>query len=217
MLVRVTGILESVEGARAVILLPMGPGAAVAREALIPAALGPDLLSSVGQTVTLHTLEWHESASQGASYIPRLLGFGTPRDRRFFELFTTVKGVGTKKALRAMARPVGEIARAIAERDVKALQELPEIGKRMAETIVAELHGKVDEFVDLGAIGAGPVRVVVRTGGLTEAADQALAALVRLGESRADAERMVRRAVELEPAAKSADEILTAAFASRGA
>ena len=46
---------------------------------------------------------------------------------------------------------------------------------------------------------------------------QALAALVRLGESRADAERMVRRAVEIEPAAKSADEILTAAFAARGA
>jgi len=217
MIARIKGILESVEGSKAIIAIPLGAGAEVAHEVLIPAALGPALLERLGGPVTLHTLEWFESSSQGASFVPRLLGFGTTQDRRFFELFTTVKGVGTKKALKAMARPVGEIARAIADRDVKALQELPEIGKRMAETVVAELHGKVDDFVDYSGASAGAVRVVVRTGGMSEAADQALAALVRLGESRADAERMVRRAVEITPAAKSADEILTAAFASRGA
>ncbi len=217
MLARIKGILESVEGARAVVYLPTSSETGVAHEVLIPAALGPELLERVGQTVTLHTLEWLESSSQGASFVPRLLGFGTVQDRRFFELFTTVKGVGTKKALKAMARPVGEIARAIADRDVKALQALPEIGKRMAETVVAELHGKVDDFVTYEGERDGGARVVVRVGAMGEAADQALAALVRLGESRADAERMVRRAVESAPAAKSADEILTAAFAARGA
>ncbi len=215
MLARIRGLLEAVEGSKAIVFLPGIDGTGVAREVLIPASLAPEMTTRIGEVVTLHTLEWLESGSQGTSFVPRLLGFDTPLDRRFFEVFTTVKGVGTKKALRAMARPTGEIAHLIMERDVKALQELPEIGKRLAETIVAELTGKVDPFVSLnGEAGGG--RVVVRATAANASMEQALAALVRLGETRADAERLVRRAVERAPEGASADEILAAAFEARG-
>src|SRR5712671_6350629 len=88
-----------------------------------------------------------EGQGQGTSFVPRVLGFATPREREFFELFTTVKGLGNKRALRALAREPVEIAGAIAEKNTRALQELPEIGKRLAETVIAELTGKVEKFV----------------------------------------------------------------------
>ncbi|HBS29697.1 MAG TPA: hypothetical protein DEB06_09670, partial [Phycisphaerales bacterium] len=54
-------------------------------------------------------------------------------------------------------------------------------------------------------------------GGLpTDAARQAAAALVRLGESESDATELVRRALaDIDAVASSADEVLTAALAMR--
>ena len=77
---------------------------------------------------------------------PRLIGFLTEVEREFFELFCSVDGVGVKKALRAMVRPVKEVATAIEEQDTKALSALPGIGPAMAERIVAKLRRKVPKF-----------------------------------------------------------------------
>ena len=74
---------------------------------------------------------------------PRLLGFLHDEDRAFFRQFLTVKGVGVRKALRALAAPVAKIASDIESGDATALAQLPGIGKRMAQQIVAELRGKV--------------------------------------------------------------------------
>jgi holliday junction DNA helicase RuvA len=54
--------------------------------------------------------------------------------------------VGVKKALRAMVRPVREVAVAIEEQDTKALSALPGIGAAMAERIIAKLRRKVPKF-----------------------------------------------------------------------
>ena len=56
--------------------------------------------------------------------------------------------------------PVGEIAQAIESKDARFLCELPEIGKRTAETIIVELSGKVDQFIEMKPSvksGAAPV------------------------------------------------------------
>ena len=50
---------------------------------------------------------------------PRLIGFLSEVEREFFELFCSVDGVGVRKALRAMVRPVKEVAVAIEEQDTK--------------------------------------------------------------------------------------------------
>jgi Holliday junction DNA helicase RuvA len=217
MLARLTGTLESINANTGVVATESG----LAYEVLLPAVLADELSPRVGRTVTLHTIQYLEAQSQGSSYVPRLIGFPTRDDRRFFELFTTVKGLGAKRALRALRAPFPRIAGAIADRDAKFLQTLPEIGKRLAETIVAELHGKVDPFLSPSHTPAPGATVEGKAGvALSDAARQAIDALIHLGDARPDAEELVRRALQSAPAddAKSpptADEILAAAFALR--
>jgi len=209
MLVRLTGRLDAIETDAAIVTLQVG----MTYRAMLPASATDSISGRVGETITLETLELYEASGQGSHLTPRLIGFVTETDRRFFELFTTVKGVGSRKALRAMAAPTGDIASAISRKDTAFLRTLPEIGARLAETICAELGGKVDRFItpDLhGSLvepkpGAAP-------GGI---AAQAIAALVRLGESRPDAERLVSLAQDRDPTIDNADTLLAAAFASR--
>jgi Holliday junction DNA helicase RuvA len=154
MIARITGYLEQLDDGAALVALEGG----VAHEVLVPAYLADRLMGkwgggagSVGGTVTLHTLEYLESQNQGASFIPRLIGFASPTERDFFELLTTVKGLGNKRALRSMALEPATIARSIHERDTRALQRLPEIGPKLAELIVHELKGKVERFVHMAS------------------------------------------------------------------
>ena len=217
MLARLTGILESISGNSALIV-PAGL-AGLAVEVLLPAFVATKLTNQVGQSVTLHTFLYLEGQGQGTSFEPRLIAFAHPTERAFFELFTTVKGIGNRKALRAMAESPAAIASAIARKDAKALTQLPEIGKRMAETVIAELTGKVDSFLagdvemkaGRGAGFAMPSRTV------SAPVADAIAALCGLGETRADAEQKVERA--LERAARtptSADEIIGLVFGLGG-
>jgi len=216
MITRITGILESIE-ANAAVITPMdenGARSGVSYEVLLTAATVLTMHARIGHAVTLHTLEHLEQQAQGATMIPRLLGFASPEERRFFQLFTTVKGVGSRKALRALAAPVGEVAQAIARRDVAALKRLPEIGARLAETVVAELSGKVEPYLLAGAtveIKAG----AASADGWSPEAEKAVGALVRLGEARQEAESRVRRAVQGARPGASADEIVAAAFAAQ--
>lgn len=203
MISRITGVLEALEELAAQLSLSNGE---LVREVMVPAYLAPSLTTRVGQTVTLHTLEYFESHNQGASFVPRLIGFQRPADREFFVLLTTVKGIGNRKALRALAEEPGVIARAIASRDTRALQRLPEIGKRLAETVVAELVGKVDGFVT-GFDAVGEPRPASRP--LGGPAEEAVAALVALGEHRPEAEARVRAAADRGRGA-SAEELVAA-------
>lgn len=212
MLARLTGILERVEAGIALVVIPgPQPGFESAYEVLVPAFLAQSLAEQAGQRVTLHTIQSIESPDQGASFVPRIIGFSAAPERRFFELLTTVKGVGTKKALRALAAPVGEVARAITLRDAAALARLPGIGKRLAETIIAELHGKVEAYAGAAIMEQKPGAARAEQ----EPLQRAIAALVRLGESPLEAERLVRRAMEGDAGLSTADELVAAALALR--
>jgi Holliday junction resolvasome RuvABC DNA-binding subunit len=251
MLARVTGNLETLEGNRALIAPSDQPSAAY--EVLLPAYLAQRLneAESVGSPVTLHTLQYLESVNQGSSFIPRLLGFASPHERAFFELLTTVKGLGNKRALRAMALEPGTIARAIAERDTRFLQRLPEIGPKLAELIVHELKSKADPYItESPAHTAAPVpaapasqlepkspatsnrpkagppsspppsRLPASTPSPLPPIRQTVDALIALGESPIDAERMVARALDRARAAgaptpATPEDLLTAAYTAR--
>ncbi len=152
MISRIEGSLIDIESGRA--HLKCG---ALVYEVLIPAADHGRLAICVGETVELHTLHILEGNSQGSSFRPRLIGFASASDRAFFELFTTVKGIGARKALRIMEIPVGKIARAVYDHDVGLLTSLPEVGKRTAEAIIVELKEKVESFLEDGdATGGAP-------------------------------------------------------------
>jgi Holliday junction DNA helicase RuvA len=181
---------------------------AVTYELLVPAADVPTLLSKLGMPVEFYTLHYLEGQSQGSSFIPRLIGFSSEQDRACFDLFTTVKGIGNRKALRALVRPFMETASAIANRDATALTTMPEIGKRSAETIIAELHGKVDVFV---------VEVASTIEAMMPAyCEDAISMLVQLGESKRDAKQLVQRAYEIDPDISSADQLVQNSFQLKG-
>src|SRR5690606_39741399 len=121
MLSRIEGTLEAVEGQ--VVRLRLGGGLCI--DAMAPAYLAERLAAGeagqVGSKVRLETLLTLEGSSQGTSFVPRLIGFESAGSRRFFEIFTTVKGLGSRRALRAMAVEPGVIAQASASQDHNAL------------------------------------------------------------------------------------------------
>ncbi|WP_439622236.1 Holliday junction branch migration protein RuvA [Gemmata sp.] len=116
-------------------------------QVLVPESVRRVIQMRVGQEVTFHVTEYLEGNSGGNRFVPRKLGFNTEAELEFFDLFCTVEKIGSKKALKAMARPVREIADAIARQDARWLSTLPGIGATTAEQIVTTLKRKVASFV----------------------------------------------------------------------
>jgi len=178
-------------------------GGGLAYEVLVPACDVERLSRRAGQDVVLHTIHYLEGDPTRGMQTPRLIGFLAGADRDFFRAFTTVKGIGVRRALRALVRPVAEIAAAIQDKDAKGLTMLPEIGKRTAEQIIAELHGKVETFA------GAPVAAQTE---LPEVGADAISVLVQLGERRADAAALVERVLAVAPELSSTEEVLHHAY-----
>ena len=141
MITKITGQLVALHGDTLTLQID-----AFEYEALIPEFTRRQLQSELNQAVSLHTIEYMEGNPMQGRMTPRLIGFLSEVEREFFELFCSVDGVGVKKALRAMVRPVKEVATAIEEQDAKCLASLPGIGPAMAERIIAKLRRKVPKF-----------------------------------------------------------------------
>jgi len=179
----------------------------VAYEILVPGYAVAELAACRGQTVTLHTTQYFEGSAAGGNLVPRLIGFLHPEDRSFFELFLTVKGVGVRKGLRALAEPVARIAAHIEAEDSAALGRLPGIGRRMADQIVAELRGKMKDY----ALAADTVPAAAQAGLSGEQRD-AVEILVAWGDSRSDAQRWIARAAQLHGDVAAAEAWVRAAY-----
>ncbi len=199
MIARISGRLE--EFANGAALLDGGAG--LWYEVLIPAFDAERLSRRLGQDVVLHTIHYFEGDPSHGQQTPRLIGFLIESDRAFFKIFTTVKGVGIRRALRALIRPPAEVAAAIQAKDADLLKTLPEIGPRTAERIIADLHGKLDRF-------AGETVPAVEQ--IPEAGGEAIAVLVQLGERRADAAALVERVIAVAPQLDSPEEIIQQAY-----
>jgi len=202
MISALTGELRRVDDDR--VHVKVGP---LLCELLVPAVDATELQASLGEELTFHTLFYLQGDASGGSIEPRLIGFLRPQDKRFFEKFITVKGIGPKTALRALTVPVGEIAQAIEEKNARFLVQLDGIGKRTAELIIAELAGKVAEFASpmtaTMRVGQGPAR-----GLRSEVEEDAIAALMQLGERRIDAEHLLDRAKQANPKLSTTDTLL---------
>ncbi len=189
MIVKITGKLVALFDERAII-----EAAPFEYETLIPEFTRRQLQTELRKNVSLHTIEYIDGAPTQGRLTPRLIGFLTEVEREFFELFCSVDGVGSKKALRAMVKPVREIAAAIEEQDVRFLAQLPGIGPATAERIVAKLRRKVPKFAlmvarpsEQGAVGESQELDVVA---------ETFEALLSLGHGEAEARRMIDAVVE---------------------
>ncbi|MFM9024643.1 MAG: Holliday junction branch migration protein RuvA [Planctomycetaceae bacterium] len=183
MITRVSGTLERLDPAANAVEISIGP---VVHEVLVTELVRRGLQQKIGQPLVLHTLEYLEGNPTRGNLVPRLVGFLSEVEREFFELICEVDGVGVRKALRAIVRPVGEIATAIEEQDAKALATLPGIGAATAERMIAKLRRRMPKFALLVAREA-PGEAGAAADVLAETFD----VLRSLGHSDTDARRLV--------------------------
>jgi Holliday junction DNA helicase RuvA len=181
MITRISGTLERVEPTA--VEIAVGP---VVHEVLVTELVRRTCQQKLGQPVVLHTLEYLEGNPTRGNLVPRLVGFLSEVEREFFELICEVDGVGVRKALRAIIRPVGEIAAAIEEQDTKALSGLPGIGAATAERMIAKLRRRMPKFALLVARDAPG-----EAGGVTDVLVETFDVLRSLGHSDSEARRLV--------------------------
>lgn len=188
--------------------LQVGP---VTVELLVPTVAEQELTGAIAQPITFQTVFVIEgNTATSGNLIPRLIGFTSPEQRSFFHLLTRVKGVSTRKALRAMAVPHTQLAAAISEGDEKLLTSLPEIGKRTAAQMVTELRELVTDFATV-SIPTG-VQAGASNAPLTEAHRTALDILVQWGDRRSDVEQWLTSLAAEAPHIEDPEEIVRAVY-----
>jgi Holliday junction DNA helicase RuvA len=178
-------------------------------EVLIPDFTRRQIQMSVGQTICLHTVQYIDgNAQKGGRLTPRLVGFNSTVEREFFEIFCSVDGVGVKKALRAMVRPIPDLARAIEQQDVRSVATLPGIGAATAERIVAKLRRKMPKFALMAARESDSVVADVEH----DVVDETFQILVTLGHNESEARRMLEKPLSNKRKFKDVDSLLQAVY-----
>jgi Holliday junction DNA helicase RuvA len=165
----------------------------------------------LGQELTLHTTHYLDGNPMQGRVVPRLVGFLSEAELDFFELFCTVDKVGTRKALKALVRPVKEIADAIQRQDSKWLTTLPGVGAATAEQIIATLKRKVTRYALAaptppagGAAESGAPAAVV-DGNVMEDAYQAL---LSVGHNPAEARARLDSVLATGKTFKTVEDVL---------
>ncbi|HEX7118048.1 MAG TPA: Holliday junction branch migration protein RuvA [Longimicrobiales bacterium] len=195
MISRIQGILLHRSMDRVEVMTPGG----VAYEMEVPLSVY-ERLPKEGAEVELRTI--YVVREDGAA----LYGFLDEREREVFARLLTASGVGPRLALSMLSTLAPDrLVRAIAEKDIAALRQVPGLGAKKAERIALELADKLD---DLALSVAGP-----RPEG--RAAEEAVGALVALGYSPAQATAAVRRALDERPGLQGTD-LIKAALAQVG-
>ena len=130
-----------------------------------------------------------------------LFGFLEEQERSVFLRLLSASGVGPRMALAILSKLTPDrLARAIMDRDVAALRQVPGVGKKKAERLLFEL---ADRLEDLGLAATSTVDATAHEG---------VAALVALGYAPAEAAAAVRKALD-EQGALGGAELVKAALA----
>jgi Holliday junction DNA helicase RuvA len=206
MITKISGVLNRVLDDE--VRLQVGP---MEYQVLVPDFVRRQLQGQTGQEVALHTSEYLDGNPMQGRVVPRLIGFLSEAELDFFELFCTVDKVGVRKAIKALIRPVRDIADAIQRQDAKWLTTLPGVGAATAEQIVATLRRKVTKF----ALMASPARA--ETGAAPTAVDgnlleDAYQALISVGHGPSEARDRLDRVMTGGRKFTSVEEILMAIY-----
>jgi holliday junction DNA helicase RuvA len=132
-----------------------------------------------------------------------LFGFLDDAERVVFGRLLSASGVGPRLALSILSTmPPERVVRAIHDKDIAALRQIPGLGAKKAERLALELKDRLDDIAvaAVGGKGGGP------------GFEEAVAALVALGYSNADAAAGVRRVID-EQGPMPAIDLIKAALA----
>ena len=160
----------------------------------------------VGQMAELHT--YLQVKEDGMT----LFGFESVREKEMFLKLISVPNVGPKMGIAVFgALSVDEFATAIATADVKRLSTVKGLGKKTAEKIVLDLHGKISAAEILSANGddlsAAPTTTTTKLSALDE---EAVSALTGLGFTRTESVNAVKKA--RDAGAKTVEEVIMKAL-----
>src|SRR5215472_7233541 len=112
MITKITGVLNRVLDEE--VRLQVGD---LEYQVLVPDFVRRPLQNRTGEKITLHTSHYLDGNPMQGKVVPRLIGFLSESELDFFDLFCTVDKVGTRKALKALVRPIKEIANAVQRQD----------------------------------------------------------------------------------------------------
>ena len=145
-----------------------------------------------------------------------LFGFDTPKEKELFLKLISVSGVGPKLGISILAAlSADDFAYAVATADVKRLSAVKGLGKKTAEKIVLELHGKISAAEVLGASGddfSPTAATAEMPAKLSAMEEEGVSALMGLGFTRAESAQAVKKA--RDSGAKSVEEIIMKALQS---
>jgi Holliday junction DNA helicase RuvA len=103
-----------------------------------------------------------------------------------------------------------EFTLAVQTADVKRLSAVKGLGKKTAEKIVLELHGKISAAEVMSASGDGVTATIEPTAKLSKVEEEAVSALMGLGFTKAESAQAVKKA--REAGAVSVEEIIMKAL-----
>ncbi|MDD3846192.1 MAG: OB-fold domain-containing protein [Syntrophorhabdaceae bacterium] len=194
MIAYLEGTLKSIYDERLTLLV-----GGVGYDVLMPAFVMSEIrrLKKPDEELSLY-VSFHQTERQPK---PVLVGFRHELDREFFELFITVEDIGPMAAIKALTKPIREIARHIEEKDVRSLRRLKGIGERKADKIVATLKGRVAKYALMPetAVTAPIAEDFVKE------VEQVL--ITQLGHKIFEARQMIEEAMKRNPRIASSEEL----------
>ena len=206
MINKMTGTVRKVDDEE--ISLEVGP---FEYQVLVPEFVRRQVQQKLGESVSLHIIEYIEGNPMQGRMVPRFVGFITEAEREFFGVFCEVDGVGVKKAIKALVRPIRDIAVAIQSQDKDTLSTLPGVGEATAERIIAKLRRKVAKFaLMVERPGAEAAEVESNT------VQDAFAALLSVGHSESEARGLIDRVIASGKKLKTVTDILEEIFRTSG-
>lgn len=176
----------------------MATSGGVVYEVEVPLSVA-ERLPRVGERIELRTVQVVREDRVG------LYGFLDADERRLFQTVLSASGVGAKVAVAMLSTySASRLARILAEKDIAALVQIPNIGKKTAERIALDLADKVKN------LGLHEGALAEAGGGVQEA----VRALMALGMSFPEADQAVRAALN-DDAELGTDELVRRALATR--
>ncbi|MBD8066879.1 Holliday junction branch migration protein RuvA [Devosia sp. PTR5] len=138
----------------------------------------------------------------------RLYGFSSEAEKSWFNLLTTVQGVGSRVALAILSiMSLAELSSAVALQDKAMIGRANGVGPKLATRVVTELKGKVPAIgaVDAGTLG---LQSALGEGVASGNVADAVSALTNLGYSSAQASAAVARVVAREGDATPTEKLI---------
>ena len=126
-----------------------------------------------------------------------LFGFASLKEKELFLKVLSVQGVGPKLGIAILTGlSADEFTLAVQTADVKRLSAVKGLGKKTAEKIVLELHGKISAAEVINASGDELTKTAEPTAKLSAIEEDAVAALMNLGFSKTESVNAVKKARE---------------------